>query len=261
MGDVEQWIEQLRAEGRAPGTVQLKAYYLNRLAAVVAPLTATTDDLVQWLAAQDWKPETRKSARCALRDFYSWLVVTGRRPDNPALALRPIRVPPGKPKPTPEAVLEAALDRADPVDRLMVLLAAYAGLRRAEIASLRVADVIESGLRITGKGGRVRLLPLHPRLEHALRSRCADLGDGWLFPSTARPGWHVQPDYVYRHIQALIGTGPHALRHRFGTAVYRASGHDLRATQELLGHSSIATTQRYVEVGEDSMRAAVLAVA
>lgn len=76
-----------------------------------------------------------------------------------------------------------------------------------------------------------------------------------------RPGWHVTADYVYRHITALTGGySPHTLRHRFGTQVYRVS-HDIRATQELLGHSSVATTQRYVATDEDAMRAAVFGVA
>ena len=66
---------------------------------------------------------------------------------------------------------------------------------------------------------------------------------------------------MYRRIVALTGGwSPHTLRHRFASAVYRGS-HDIRATQELLGHSSVATTQRYVAVDEDAVTAAVRSIA
>ena len=264
MGDVERWLNTLQAEGLRPGTIRLKAHYLDDLSRVVAPLTATTDDLVAWMNSHDWQPETRKSARAAVRGFYQWAMAERLITLDPSARLRPVRVPPGKPKPTPELVLEDALDRATEPERCMLLLAAYAGLRRNEVAELRVADVTERGLRIRGKGGRVRLGPVHPRLEHALRQRLDALaGDdtGWMFPSKARPGWHVTADHVYRHVIALTGGySPHTLRHRFATQVFRSS-HNLLATQQLLGHSSPVTTQRYVDVGEDAMTAAVMGVA
>lgn len=260
---VDAWLDTLRAEGARPGTVKLKEHYLADLARRVPPLSATATDLVDWFNAHDWAPETRKSARSAVRGFYRWALLSGLITVDPTANLRPVHVPVSKPRPTPELVLEEALANATEPERCMVLLLAYGGLRRAEAATLRVADITERGLRITGKGGRQRVVPIHPRLEHALRERVANLPPDarWLFPSPVRPGWHVTPDYVYRHVTALTkGYSPHALRHRFATQVYRVS-HDIRATQELLGHSSVATTQRYVATDEDSMRAAVLGVA
>ena len=258
------WEQWLRSEGRAPGTIRLKVYWVERLAADVDLLTADGQALAAWMAAHDWKPETRKSCRSALRDFYRWAVEGGHVAVDPTKRLRPIPVPPGAPRPAPEDRLEAALGIASEEEAVMLLLAAYAGLRRNEIATLRVADLRPEGLRVTGKGGRVRVVPVHPRLQYALERWTTRLDDdsGWVFPSPKRKGWHVTADYVYRHISALMdGWSPHTLRHRFGTAVYRASGHDLRTTQELLGHSSVVTTQRYTLVDEDSKKAAVFGVA
>lgn len=271
----ERWLAYLRAEGARPGTVGLRRYYLRKLAESVDLLTATTDDLVEWMNGHDWGPETRKSARSTLRGFYSWAVEEGLRLDDPTTRLRPVRVPPGKPRPTPELVLEEAMARASEPERCMLALAAWAGLRRNEIAELRLDDIGDGQVRIRGKGGRVRVVPLHPRVEHALRERVQALTSGgggagrpksgsgfdWVFPSPARPGWHVSADYVYRRIVALTGGwSPHTLRHRFASAVYRGS-HDIRATQELLGHSSVATTQRYVAVDEDELTRAIRSIA
>ena len=83
----------------------------------------------------------------------------------------------------------------------------------------------------------------------------------WVFPSTVRDG-HVGYDYLYKRVKAALGGRytPHQLRHRFATQAYRGT-HDLRAVQELLGHSSPTTTVRYTLIGNDAMTAAVHAVA
>jgi integrase len=274
---ISRWLSGLRAEGLAPGSIKLKEHYVRSLDRCVPVLEATGDDIVAWMTARTWGAETRKSARNAVRGFYAWALAEQLVDADPCARIRPIHVPPGKPRPTPELVLEDALDQASDEERLMLLLMAYAGLRRNEVATLRWSDVTDRGLRVVGKGGRTRLLPLHPRLEHALaawrRKDAPTPGGGaisgpksasgfeWVFPSPARPGWHVSADYVYRHVVALTGGyGPHTLRHRFGTQVYRHS-HDLRAVQELLGHSSPVTTQRYTLVDEDALSAAVNSVA
>lgn len=184
---VQAWLEHLRAEGMAGGTVRLKAHYLTDLARVAAPLTATTEDIVRWMNAHDWKPETRKSARSAVRGFYAWALAAGLVEVDPTATLRPVHIPVSKPRPTPEMALEAALDAATDEERVMLLLMAYAGLRRAEVASLRWSDVSESQLRVHGKGGRVRLVPVHPRLAHALQAWRQRTGGGRPLAPKARP--------------------------------------------------------------------------
>jgi integrase/recombinase XerC len=112
-------------------------------------------------------------------------------------------------------------------------------------------------LRVTGKGGKTRRVPIHPALEPRLgRVR------GWAFPSPVRPGRAVTPDYVSNRLGVVLPApwGPHSLRHRFATQAYRNT-HDIRAVQQLLGHARPETTARYTLCDDDALMAAVLSVA
>ena len=258
---IQSWLTFCQASGMSLGTIKVKRHYLERLAERVDLIAATETDLVEFMNNTGWRPETRKSARSQVRSFYSWAHRMGLVESNPAQYLPTVKVPPSKPKPASDDALERALATADVTLRAMLLLAAYAGLRRNEIATLRVEDVYPERLRVTGKGGRTRLVPLHPVLREALAAQIALVRPSyWVFPGR-KPGDHIGVYYVWEHIrEATGGTPPHELRHRFATKAYR-TGNDIRAVQELLGHSSPTTTARYVEVDEDALTAAVLGVA
>lgn len=254
------WQEWLAAGGASPGTVRLRSHYVAEFGRLHAdPWAVTGDDVVAYLVRSDWAPETRKSAGTSLRSFYRWAVATGRTELDPTATVPKVHVPAGVPRPAPEVVLLDALARANREDRLILLLGAYAGLRRSEIAGLRCSDVDGQAIRVSGKGGRVRLVPLHPILQDEFP---CDHGDTWVFPSPVRQGEHVCPDYVADRAQRLLGDGwtTHTLRHRFATQAYRGS-RDLRAVQTLLGHSKPETTARYVAVVQDDLTAAVAAIA
>ena len=322
---IEQRLRFLRAGGQRPASRRLQLSYLRRLSdhlGSVGLLAATRGDLVDFLAAGNWKPETRKSARSVLRGFYDWAVEEELLDVDPAVKLPKVRVPAGQPRPVPETVLGGALSAADDETVLMLLLGAFAGLRLAEIARVHSDDVTDQGLRVCGKGGRTRLVPIHERLaeslaaldgwafpaptplhEQIIRALTAAgpdgltggqlrdllavpagewsgtnralrllLDDGRLLPAGSRgrlryvlapgvkpgPDKPVSVDYVTNRVRPLLG-GPyttHTLRHRFASAVY-AGSHDLRAVQVLLGHSSVATTERYTLVDQESLAAAV----
>ena len=219
------------------------------------PWSATTTDLEAYLAAHEWAPETRKSVRSSLRAFYSWAEEAGHVEVDPSRRLPNVPVPQGKPKPAPDDVVTRALASASERTRLMVMLAAYAGLRRAEIASLHADDVVGDVLRVTGKGGRTRVVPMHPDLAGALVGV-----RGYVFPGNDHG--HLSPDRVGRILSDLLGRGwtAHTLRHRFATRAY-AGERDLLTVQQLLGHSSVATTQRYTQPPDDALRRAVMSVA
>ena len=258
-GDMSQaFADAQRAAGLAAETVQARATALRSLArdCGLPPGGVTRAHLERWLAAPGWSPATRAAYRQHARAFYRWAAETGRVLPDPAAALPPVRQPPGHPRPCPEAVLAAALASAEGNARLAILLAAYAGLRRSECVGLRGQDVTRDAITVRGKGGRVRTVPLHPRLA----AERLHLRPGPLLPGAG--GGPANADRLGAQVRDALGGGwtMHTLRHRFATQAY-AAGRDLRAVQGLLGHASVATTQRYVQIDEDAMRAAVLAVA
>lgn len=250
------WRAWSISSGVSPLSIRTRTSYLRRLAAAHehrSPWTLTVDDLVTWLAREDWSPETRRSARGALRAFWAWAVATGRVDDDPTARLPRIRVPRPTPRPTPEDVVLCALARADSRARLMVHLAVTGGLRRAEIAAVLLPDDLDDDvLTVHGKGGQSRLVPLLPWVVAELRA----LGPGHAFPG--KVDGHLSADRVGRILASLLGRGwtAHTLRHRAAAEWYRGS-HDLVAVQDLLGHASPVTTRTYVRPGLDDLRRAV----
>lgn len=258
---IEQWTHFMLAASRPPTTVYLREYHLRRLAAelpgVPSPYRVMTNDLTEWIARKSWSPETVRSYRSSLRSFYGWAHDMGMMTNNPAGLLPSVRRPQRVARPTPEAVLCESLARADSRVRLMVLLGARLGLRRAEIAQLHTRDVIpsEAGtwqLRVYGKGRKERVLPL----VGELRDELAAFPEGWIFPG--RDHGHLSPARVGELLSDVLGPGytGHTLRHRFASTAY-AGTHDLFAVQSLLGHSQPETTRQYVQVADDALTAAV----
>ena len=251
------FVQWLNAGGVSPGTVRVRSRYVGHFLRVNPdPRQVTSSEVAAFLASPGWKPETRRSARASIRVFFHWAIDANLISIDPTKGIRPVKVPRSLPRPAPESAVAEALLGLDEPTVLAVLLAAYAGLRRAEIAGLHADDIETATIRVTGKGGHERRIPIHAKLAGPLQ-RAKALG-GWVFPSPVFKGKHVDPDYIGKRLKKALPDGytGHTLRHRFGTMVYRAD-HDLRATQELLGHSSVATTQRYVEVSDDALLRAV----
>lgn len=246
----------------AKGTLKLKRLYLTKLAERMPLDQVTEDDLVAMLSNPDWGPESRKSARSTYRGFFAWAFRKGLVPHDPSVYLKPIRVPNARPRPVPEPeVMDAVKYGDDEETTLMVLLAAYGGLRAMEIASLRTDAMTPYGIRVMGKGSKERIIPVHPSVLAPLSKRIRRSSSEWVFPSPVSKG-HVGYDYVYKRVKAALGGKytPHQLRHRFATQAYKGT-QDLRAVQELLGHSSPTTTVRYTLIENEAMAAAVRAVA
>lgn len=256
------YLVYLDAGGKSVGTQQMRRYHLERVGRELAkpPRRVTADDLLEWMAGQTWAPNTKRAYRGSLRSFFSWAVESGRLMKSPAAALPPVKIPRGRPRPIPEPMYRAALQLADDRTRMAVLLAAQCGLRRSEIAGARREDVEEDlagwSLRVLGKGGHTRVVPLPDDLARLLLSRPA----GWLFPSSH--GGHLTPHHLGKTIAATLEGEhtTHSLRHRCATVSYAAT-RDLRAVQELLGHAKPETTAIYTLVPDDAVRAAMAAAA
>jgi integrase/recombinase XerC len=219
----------------------------------------------------------RRSA--AVRTFFAWATRTHRVPADPALRLATARAASTLPtvlrvEPVTR-LLDLARERATDGDAVAVrdwalLELLYAtGVRVGELcgADLADADVRERTLRVVGKGDKERVVPFGRPAETAL--------DAWLTtgrPRLAQPtsgaavflgqrGGRLdqrQARSIVHRAAALAGVddvAPHALRHTAATHLLEG-GSDLRSVQELLGHASIATTQRYTHISADRLRSA-----
>lgn len=244
---------------------------LSDLAAVGQP------DLRAWLASQaatGTTNATRARHLSAVRSFFDYLA-RHHSVKNPAASLlgRPrIRAPAPRalsPSQATELVDQIGAQHADPRwqarDTALFTLLYGAGLRIAEALSLAVGAVglpSVTGLRVLGKGSKERIVPLLPAVQQALAAWLAlhPLGarDAPLFvgargarldPAVARK---TMRDYR-RHAGLPEHASPHALRHSFATHLL-AGGADLRSIQELLGHASLSTTQRYTSVDAAGLR-------
>lgn len=252
------WEKYLRAMGAPDTTIGQRTYHLKRLAADFpgGPGRVDFESLVEWLAAHRWAPNTRKAYRSSLRAFWSWLMATGRASESPAHQLPPVRIPRAKPRPAPEDAYRTSLRISDDRARLAIMLAGMCGLRRGEIAKAQrehlERDLVGWSLRVTGKGGHVRLVPMPDALADEIHRR----DPGWLFPSTH--GGHLTPHHLGKIISANLpgDLTTHTLRHRCATVAY-AGSRDLRAVQELLGHAKPETTATYTAVPDESVRRAM----
>ena len=251
----EAYSDSLAAAGRRRLTIRLHLHYLRSISRIGDLEAITTEDLERWLARPSWSAESRKSARGAARSFFRWCHGKGILEVDPAKDLAPVIVPPGVPRPVPDAMLNDALAKADRRTRLMILFAAKAGLRASEIAALNRNDFDGYMLHVVGKGGRRRSVPIiDTRLRLALLN-----ADPWVFPSFAG---HIGAGVVTKWVSTVLPPGwtCHKLRHRFASEAYQGT-HDLLSVQKLLGHSSPATTQRYVATPQAALIAAVKAAA
>jgi integrase/recombinase XerC len=274
---IDDYLRHIAAAGQRPATIELRRDHLNRIARGLAcpPETVTAELLVDWFGQQThWSLETRRSYRSAARGFFTWAHTTGRTALDPANTLPRVRQIMPAPKPTPDKIWREALMAADARTRLMLRLAAEAGLRRAEIAQVHTRDVLDSvdgaQLLVHGKGGKQRVVPISDSLADALRLgavvpisdsladalRLGASSTGWLFPTPR--GGHVTAGWVGELVKAALPGGwtTHSLRHRFATRAYRGT-RNLRAVQVLLGHASIVTTERYTAVNDSEIRAAM----
>lgn len=253
------WRRALKAAGRSPGTIATRTDHIARASRALggSPWTTTAAELVDWVGGQDWARDTRRSVYASLRGFWAWGIEVGLVDASPAARLPTVQPTPPAPRPAPEPVIRAGLTGADDRLRIILRLAAEAGLRRAEIAQVHQRDLVEDlagwSLVVHGKGGKDRLVPLSDSLALAVRGRF--LASPWLLPGD--DNGHLSARYVgVLAARALPGEWTlHTLRHRFATAAY-AGERDLLAVQQLLGHTSVATTQRYVRPPDDALRRA-----
>jgi integrase len=261
----------MRAAGYARNTVVDRVELLRRIngALPLGLAHATTEELAAWLAHDGWSRQTRATYYGHIRGFYAYHCNPSRRVvldwDPSAGLIRP-RAPRGVPRPVTDEQLTYALAHIGRPWETYVLLAAYAGLRSFEIATLQRADVNERTITVVdGKGGRSRVIPTHWLIWDAVRLR----GPGLIARATSSGRMYADLISGLTAKRArdigLVGFTLHRCRHWYGTMLLRpkdegGAGANLRAVQELLGHASPLTTAIYTLVTDEQRRNAVAAL-
>jgi integrase/recombinase XerC len=251
-------LEDLQAYAETQSVTQLKDLQSFQLRGYVATRHR-----------QGQSPRTLARRLSAARSFFAWLEREGAIHANPAADI---------PVPKRAQTLPKALDvdqaqqlveaRAEgPGDALLALrdramfeLMYSSGLRLSELTSLKMGmlDLAARSLRVRGKGGKERVLPIGRHAHAALdawlvrRNELADADEFAVFVS--KRGTALSPDSVQQRLRRMAklqgldrNVHPHMLRHSFATHMLESSG-DLRAVQELLGHAHLATTQIYTHL-------------
>jgi site-specific recombinase XerD len=217
-------------------------------------LEVTTVDLEGYLAARrtTHADESRKGIRTAWCAFYGWAHEEGLIEVDPTVRLRPVQVAKKVPIIATDEALQLGLLTATLEERFMILAGRMGCLRLSEIAGVKMSDRVGDVFRIRGKGGKVRNVPINDDWMPVVLELERELG-GRGYYLRGRVTGHMHISTIGNKIRLRTGFNPHALRHAGATAAYEAT-HDLRAVQELLGHASLATTERYLHTSLTAVR-------
>ena len=289
--DLSYYLEQFAAElsvGKGFSSNTVKAYVsdVSDLQAFMESKNQTEVEDLDLELVRDWlwrasekgltkTTLARKSA--AVRAFTAWLHRNGKLDSDPGLKLRSPKASRTLPKVLSREAMSGIFEKLEPLatvdspsavqDLLMIELLYGSGIRVSELVGLNLED-IDYGrkiLRVTGKGNKQRMVPYSDPAGDALaswirfgRTQFENEVSKNALLITSR-GKRVGVRQVYALVASLLSetavgqAGPHALRHSAATHLLDG-GADLRAVQELLGHSSLATTQIYTHVSVDRLK-------
>jgi site-specific recombinase XerD len=281
-GALSRFDRELRRRGAADSTRRAYRTDLRRLAGWaeargLGPADVGYRHLRSYAAALSEagaKKATIARKLAATRSLFDHMARTGELPQNPAELMPSPKRDQRLPRVLDPEQMRSLLERipaSDPLairDRALFELAYSCGLRCEELVDLNLSDLdFESErVRVDGKGGKVRMVPVGEPAQRALERYLSagrpaiadDPREPALFIS--RRGRRLSPSDVRRRLErwvreaAIAGrVSPHALRHSFATHLLEG-GADLRSIQELLGHSSVSTTQIYTRVEPSRLR-------
>lgn len=273
-------------KGRSANTVRA---YSRDLHAACEGITETGEftldrarDVLDWALEAGASRATVARLVSSMRGFGAWLSHTDRADTNPVSSLQAPspqrRLPRVLDTDQVHTVLDTAKDRADthgaddPLcirDWAMLELLYASGIRVAELCRADLADLSDRSLRVTGKGDKTRVVPFGTSARRALdrwtgvrdqvaarrRTGAPAVPALFLGSKGGRIDQRRVRDVVHAAAAAagVPGISPHGLRHSSATALLEG-GADLRVVQELLGHSSMQTTQIYTHVGSERLR-------
>lgn len=262
MDIIDAYLEHLRRRSKSGSTATIRGrrdilIRLNRQ--LPLDLTRTTqEELEVWLHNPDWSQGTKATYWACLRSFYRWACDPRDQwlSDDPTAYMTPVQTVKGIARDITDDELWMILEHGEPWIQVPAKLAAYQGLRDLEISGLDREHVTEQRLIVVrGKGGRPRVHDTDPIVWTAVR----DLPPG---PVVRRPdGDRAGPAYISARASRIFqdlgldGVTMHRLRHWLGVRV-QSLYRDVRVTQEMLGHESLASTQIYTKATVQQQRAA-----
>lgn len=266
--------------GRSVRTCQEYAKELHYFAAwldsTMSPddclMLTTRNDIHAYIAfcsEQGNSAATRARKISTLRTYFSWALDNGLIDCCPVGSMPRPTVPQSLPRYLSLADSKLLIQTARSLPDLwyrrrntcIVLMFLCLGLRLSELAGIELSDVYDDAILINGKGSKERFVALPPSCLRALRLWLGKRGQepGPLYVS--KQGRPLSGSAIYSVIRTLLskaGLGnrqlsPHKLRHTCATLMYRSGAADIRLLQAILGHASIATTERYTHVVDDQI--------
>ncbi len=262
---IEEFETYLDLEGKSPNTVRMYSYYVRRYLEWGGKLNARS--ALRFLARLRKEGYSNKSLNLVVQALRAYFRFEGY--DEEAEKLKPPKVPKSLPKALTKDEVKRLLSVIPPTrkrDRLIVLLLYGAGLRVSELCNLRKDDVdFERALIVVrgGKGAKDRVVPIPAFLLEEISSYLEGRDDDseyLLVEERREKKDRISPKTVWYLLRkygekAGVKVTPHMLRHSFATHMLE-NGVDIRAIQELLGHSNLSTTQIYTKVTVEHLRKA-----
>lgn len=275
MNYIEIFLEALAAEkGRSAKTLESYGFDLRAADAALPGglMTATGDDIQNYLASLPDCASSVARHASALRGFYKFLMLEKIISENPTANLEL----PKRSRPLPKFLsvdeIELLISSAGDIKnatrlRAMIELVYASGLRVSELCELPLTAILGDKLLIHGKGAKERIVPMHAGAIAALNKWLAvrdDEKSKYVFPGGGASG-HITRDGFFKILKkcaVLAGidarrVSPHVLRHSFASHLL-AGGANLRAIQTMLGHEDISTTQIYTHVMPEQLRETVV---
>lgn len=257
---VLRYVDERAKRGEIKGeTPRTYRYTLRTLVDVagwdLTPGRLSARHIEKWMERKPLGEATRRSQLSIVRSFCQWMVRRGLARIDATLNVAGPRQPRYVPRGVAHVgVADTIAGCPDARAELIVTLEVQQGLRACEVSNLQLGDVDfdERLLIVTGKGGHQRVLPITTETLAAMRRYLAEhpANAGPLVRSYNHPHRGITPHYVSRlvshwmHTAGVAATG-HALRHTAATDMLRQGAH-VRDVQNALGHTSLATTQRYM---------------
>jgi len=249
---------------------EFREFLLGQEGCVPSPQEITRPQVVAWgLKLRGMKPLTIRRKYACLSSFFRFLQEMGSCHSNPARNLPLPKVSRNLPTVLSAEQVQQLLAAAEnPGQRLLLLLLLSTGIRRSEAASITLdqVDLENRQLRVRGKGNKERMVPLTVEVVEAIEQHLSsreptECKHIFISRVTGEP---LTGGGVYKVIRPLLkragldgqGITPHKLRHTFATHLAR-NGVDVRTVQELLGHSDLGTTAKYLHSDGQAKQAAV----